>query len=228
MARKAHVAQALVLSLLAHGALGAAVWAAMGHWQSAPAVQHVMVAKMVRLGPARAKELLPERAPPAPAAAAPLDAAAAPAAPATPTPAAKAPESRKAPRPALGAARSTRAALERLKQRAQGSPDGSVDGDAEVAEAGDAYAAVIRTCLKSNFVIEGVDAAQVAGSRALLLLYVQADGRITRHKLLETSGKPAVDAAVRRALQRCAKIAPPPAILQSMLRNEGIQFEFHP
>lgn len=224
MAGKAPLGQAWFLSLLAHGVIGALGWAATAHWRPASPVQRVMVAKIVQLGPARAKELLPERAP---AAAAPV-AEAPPATAAAPAPAAKTLKRAQVRAPPPRTASRTRAALDRLKQRAQGSPQGSVEGDADEAEAGDAYLATVRQCIQSHWVIEGVDAAQVAGGRVVLLLYIQADGRITRHKLLETSGKPAFDAATNRAVQRCGQVAPPPAFLQFKLRNEGVELEFEP
>ena len=68
----------------------------------------------------------------------------------------------------------------------------------------------------------------MANCRALVLLYVQADGRISRHTLLETSGQPAFDKAIGRAVRQCGKVAPPPPSLQARLRNEGIEIDFQP
>ena len=211
--------RAAVASLLLHvGAVsGAAAWA---RYTPAHPAESIMVAKLVRLGPAKPKDQLPDRptqAPPPPEPA-PAPTPAAPAAAAA-TPASVPPDASK---------RAIRDALKRLKKRSQGTSEGSPEGDADEAEVGDRYTGEIYRCLKANYVMQGVEATQVAGRRALVLLFVQADGRISRHRVLETSGLPAFDQAVSRAVQQCAKQAPPPEALALRLRREGLQIDFSP
>lgn len=224
--------RALLRSAVAHALLAAVAIGSGYAWRTPKPAQQVMVTRLVRLGPSKSKDLLPQ-----------LSAAKAPTTPKAPAPdkavkaANKPPEAKAAAAvpsaSAEQAARSksqsdTRAALQRLRQHAIGEVDGSVDGDADVAEQGDRYAAEIYRCVKANYVIEGIEAQAVVGKRALVLLFVQGDGRIASHRLVEGSGLVAFDQAVSRAVRKCGKVSPPPAAWRARLRKEGMEIEFKP
>ena len=92
----------------------------------------------------------------------------------------------------------------------------------------EAYAGELYRCIKRNYVIEGIEATQVQGRRALVSVRVERDGRLGRHRLLESSGLPAFDQAVSRAVSRCGQISPPPPSLVKKLHAEGMDIEFVP
>lgn len=120
-------------------------------------------------------------------------------------------------------------ALERLKEKVQGAKDGAVDGEvseAALAIIGNQYGTEVRRCLRANYTVHGVDEAKVAGLKAVVLIRIQADGKIISHKIEESSGNAAVDQAVERAVQRCGQVPPPPPEIRDTVRDDGFDFVF--
>lgn len=199
-----------------------------------PPPQNALMTKLVRLGTPRPKEYLPRKQEPPPPAPPPPPAAMAPqgAAPVTPVPKNAPP----APSPVHDAGPSaqervesmsrTSKALDRLKQKVDGQADGSVNGDADEAQLGNAYATEVQKCIQRNFVIEGTSPDAVANRKALVLVRIEVDGRFIDNKILEGSGMAAFDEAVRRAVMRCGQVSAPPVPLRSTLRHDGIEVVF--
>ena len=232
--RKApNVGAYLVTSALAHLALllgGMAV----AHWLQRPKpAQQVIVTRLVRLGPQRPKEALPQlnaspkaapdRRPTPERKPAPADVKAVPTAPAKPSPDAKAQAQARAQ-----SRSQAESALARLKREAAGAVDGDVAGESDLAEEGDRYLAEVQRCLHAHYEILGLDSSQTQGLHALVVVRIQADGRIFDHRIAQSSGLSAFDQAVSRAVLGCGRVSPPPAHLQRDARKEGIGIDFTP
>ena len=202
--------------------------------------QAVMVTKLVRLGEVRPKDLLPRMDEPAPPPPSPVVAPApapVPVAPATPSPTAMAPlpvpkAAEKRPvsaRDRINAMSRVSKALDHLKQKVEGTSDGSVEGEvseAALAMIGNRYGTEVEHCLRRNYAFEGIDPAKVAGLKAVIIVLIQADGKITGHRIEQSSGSSIVDQAVERAVVRCGKVSPPPPEIRDLVRA-GIEVEFN-
>jgi TonB family protein len=203
----------------------------------APPPQNVLMTKIVRLGTPRPKEYLPRKEEPPPPAPPPPPAAVAPQTPVPPASPTPVPKSA----PAVGSPvhdngptaqdritqmNKSQSALERLKQKVDGQADGAVDGDSDEAQLGNIYATEVQKCIKSHFVVEGISQDLVVGRKALVLVRIESDGRFIDDKILEGSGMPAFDDAVRRAVTRCGQVSPPPQPLRNVLRHDGIEVVF--
>jgi colicin import membrane protein len=202
--------------------------------------QTPIVAKLVRLGEPRPKELLPRReAPPPPAAEAP---AAAPVeAPPDPSPKAvavpaeqgakPAPKAAAKPGPAVrpgkpGGARLA-SVLSDMKQELQaGRADGAADGDASEAGEGDEYLGLVVRQLR-----QGYRLPTTIGERERLfltgtvVLHIEPDGRVARYELVKRSGNPAFDEALERAVRE-TRLPPPPPALRDLYRRTGLEVLF--
>ncbi len=229
----------LGLALLGHVAIVGlmAAWMALAPNLRPPA-QRAIMTKLVRLGTPRPKELLPRLPEPATA---PTPAAVAPpvSAPPPPLPTHKPVALPTAPKPPkaapvpsakerIRALSRVNQALDRLKQAVDGQHDGSTQGDADAAVAGEAYIRQIDACLHAHYVIEGYAAERVAGRQAQVLLFINAAGRIIKFHLEQTSGLAAFDQAIGRAIRGCGKVDPPPPHLKEQVRRDGIEIVFKP
>jgi colicin import membrane protein/protein TonB len=199
--------------------------------------QRPIVAKLVRLGEARPKELLPRKdeAPPPAAAPEPAPAPApAPAAAPVSVPGPKAVAAPRAARPAAAErsaqprAGGTRLAsvLSQLKQEMQaGSPDGDPLGDSSEA-VGDQYHALVVQALRQNYrlppTISERDRLHLTGT---VVLFIDGDGRILRYEVTRKSGNPIFDDALERAV-RDTRFAPPPAASRDAYRRVGLEVQF--
>jgi TonB family protein len=223
---------AILVSAAGHVALfvfavAFALWRPALHTQP----QNAIITKLVRLGKERPPDWLPRK-------------------PSTPPPAADAP----VPIDVKGAAKPTEhqplptakdrvkqlaqvsSALERLKkQQAAEDPEGSAQGVvggevSSLAEAieGNRYVTEIVNCLKQNYAIEGVSPSSVKNRTALVLVRIERDGSFIESKVERSSGVPAFDRAVERALKLCGRVSPPPASMRDQVRNDGIEVEFQP
>jgi colicin import membrane protein/protein TonB len=199
------------------------------------------VAKLVRLGEARPRELLPrkEAEPPpaaeAPAPAAPAEAAPAPAPKAVAAPAERAPRA-PAPRPAAKPGPSERpgkpgarlaGVLSELQQELQaGRADGSPDGDASEAGDGDQYLGLVVHQLRQGYrlpsTISDKERLFLTGT---VVLHVEPDGRVSRFELVKRSGNAAFDDALERAVRE-TRLPPPPPSLRDLYRRTGLEVVF--
>ncbi len=192
-------------------------------------LEAVLVTKLVRLGKERPKDYLPrlESAPalapePVSTRPAPREQEAAP----PPSPTRVSAESR------LKEMTQVSRALERLRGKTAEVPEGHESGvkdgeakDLASAVAGNLYATEIYRCLKDNYAIFGVNPSAVRDLSVLVLLYIDASGTFTSHRLLRKSGLSAFDAAVERAIKTCGKVSPPPRELRDQVRD-GLEVEF--
>jgi len=238
--RKDRIWPAVVASLAVHAALLAA--GALG--PRGPAIDQDLkpiTARLVRLGEARPKELLPRKEAEAPAPAQAPTPAPAPAAPApVPAPTAVAvPAARAEPKPAspkpaaAGPARAGPTAGSRLsnvlsevRQELQtGSPDGDPLGDSAVGE-GDQYLAAVRLQLRQNYrlpaTISEKERLHLTGT---VVLYVEADGRISRYEITKHSTNPSFDEALERAVRQ-TRLPPPPPDRREAYRRQGVEVDF--
>ncbi len=226
LGRKDRLWPAVLASVAVHVALG--VVAVARRQPALDVYQTPIVAKLVRLGPKKPEEYLPrkEAAPP------PAPAPAAPAAPiaAAPSPKAPQPGRQTAPAPkAAPAAGGSRLAsvLDRMqKEVAQsrwGDPNGDPAGDAEEGTEGDRYVALVRSAIKTNY----QNYVRVPGSlKAVIVLYLEADGRISTWRFQTKSGNDACDGAIDRAVRRTTRLPPPPPDRRDAFRRVGLGFNF--
>lgn len=236
--QKDRIWPAVVASLAVHAAL--LVAAALG--PRGPAIDQDLkpiTAKLVRLGEARPKALLPrkeaEAPPPAQAPSpAPAPAPAAPAPKAVAVPAARAEPKPAAPRPAAaGPARAGPASGSRLasvlsevrQELSAGSPDGDPLGDSAEGE-GDQYLAAVRLQLRQNYrlpaTISEKERLHLTGT---VVLYVEADGRISRYEITKRSTNPSFDEALERAVRQ-TRLPPPPPDRREAYRRQGVEVDF--
>ena len=236
MLRRDRLWPAVVASVVVHAVLGGA--ALYGRGPVIDVGQQPIMARLVRLGEPRPKELLPRKEEPPPSEpgpeAAPAAAPPAPAAPAArPGPAAKAVAATKAPpRPAkerTGAASGGRrlsSVLSGMKQElAAGSPDGDPLGDSSEA-IGDQYLAQVVRALRQNYRVPSTIGEQERlYLKGTIVLFIEPDGRVLRHEFVTRSGNPVFDEALERAV-RDTRLPPPPADARDAYRRRGLQVDF--
>lgn len=224
----------VLVSAALHVVAGCGLYAAcaLGN-HMVPKPQVVMTARLVRLGPARSKDLLPTLA----AAAKPRPAPKPKQPVATPPPpsssnaqAAKAiAQADAAPVKAGQAAlQRTQSALQRLRQINAGELDGDEAGDTDTAAEGDRYDAMVKKCIQDNYVIRGLEKARTSDKEVTMLIRIGASGKITDYHLLKSSGLPGFDADVARAVRGCGSVPPPPMARRDEVRREGLALVFKP
>jgi colicin import membrane protein/protein TonB len=221
-------------------AIGGLVW----HAARSPKIdldQKPIVARLVRQGELRPRELLPRKqAAPAPAPAPEVAVAPAPK-PAAPVPAPAPAPSAKAPaaKPAAPVAAAPRApgtstnalaqALGRIEQeKVYGDPDGDPRGDADEGEAGDQYLALVTRALQDTYVLPStISDRERMHLRATVVLFIEPDGRVSRWSFEDRSGNAVFDAALERAV-RAARLPPPPAGMRDRYRSQGLAVLYRP
>lgn len=228
---------AVALSLAAH-----AVIVGWGLARRPPAPidleQRPIVAKLVRLGEKRPEQYLPrkEAPPPPPAPATPaapaIAAPAKPAAPAAPSAEAKAPPK---PPPPSGTGRAAGTTLASVLSKVQrdvdearwGDPQGDAAGDSETGTEGDRYLALVNRELQANYTLPTtLSRADVLHLKAVVVLVIDASGRILGHSFERRSGNSTYDAALERAIQ-ASRLPPPPPELRERFRRDGLGVNFH-
>ncbi len=185
----------------------------------------VIITKLVKLGKERPKELLPRK-----------DEGSAPAAKPVAVAADKSNDGKVATgKDPAGEKRSLSDALSRLKKSSgedpEGHPEGVVDGEVTSlaqAIAGSRYLTEIYRCVKANYSIEALPRERILGKSVPTVIHVQGDGTLFDIKIKTSSGVPAFDRAVEKAIKRCGKVSPPPADLANEVRTEGLLLEFRP
>jgi colicin import membrane protein len=205
--------------------------------------QKPIVAKLVRLGEERPKQLLPRKdaPPPSPAAADPAPVPVPTTAPSTaPAPtvatakpaATKPPAAKPAAPPARGSGRSLSSVLERVRSEAAqeqyGSPDGDPMGDSSDGEEGDRYLALVKRALDDNWNAPAViSEKERLHLQASIILFIEPDGRITRFSFERRSGNDAFDTALERTV-RSTRVPPPPPDKREAYRSGGIRLTYRP
>ena len=200
-------------------------------------------ARLVRLGEKKPEQLLPQKEAPPPAAPTPaaLPPVAQPEPAAPPSPAAMpAPAARPAPkapaRPATApgkspaAAGGVAAALARMEQQVQrdrwGDPNGDVEGDSDEGSEGDRYMALVQKALHANYTVPTtIPDKERLYLKAVVILWIEPDGHISRWKIEKPSNNPAFDDALERAIRKTSP-PPPPDAQRDAYRNRGIQVTF--
>lgn len=222
LGRRGRLWPVVAASAAVHAALlGAAVMARPG-----PAIdleQKPIVAKLVRLGEEQPREWLPRKeAPPPPPAA--------PAAVPVPGPALSPPQPR-TPGPKrpdrlssiLDQLRREKALGERPRF---GSPTGSPLGESSEAE-GDQYLALVQQALHSNYRVPAtLSDEERLRLTAVVVLYIEPDGRISRFRFEKKSGRPEFDEALERAVRQ-TRLPPPPPESRGRYRDVGLGVRFH-
>lgn len=217
----------LVGSIAVHGALIAAmvgVNLVQPRFHKTP--ENVLTTKLVRLGKERPKDWLPRKVEPLPAAA--ETPVIKPGVETSTENQAKAPSAQER----IKELSKVSSALDRLKKNSEeveGRADGSVDGevtDASLAIIGNKYADEIYRCLKTNYNLEGMDAAALKNKKATVVIRIRHDGTFGQSKIETKSGSSRFDDAVLRAVHRCGKVSAPPRELTERVGEDGIEVEF--
>ena len=203
-------------------------------------------ARLVRLGEKKPEQFLPQKEeapPPAPAPAPPPPPAAEPPPPSpqpapTPAPApaaAPAPKAAARPSPTKGSAppantAGVSAALAKMTQEVQrerfGDPNGDVQGDSDEASEGDRYLALVQRELQRNYQLPTtIPDRDRLHLKAVIILWIEADGSISRWKVETPSGNRAFDDALERAIRK-TRAPPPPDDQRAAYRDRGIQVTF--
>ncbi len=210
----------------ASAAVHAVLLAAAVLARPAPAIdleQKPIVAKLVRLGEEHPREWLPRKeAPPQPPTA--------PAAVPVPGPA-PSPAEPRAPGPK--ADKRLASVLERLQRQKAlgepprfGSPAGSPLGESSEAE-GDQYLALVQQALHSNYRVPAtLSEADRQRLQAVVVLFVEPNGRISRFRFEKKSGRPEFDEALERAVRQ-TRLPPPPPEQRARYREVGLGVRFH-
>lgn len=226
--RRDPIGPVIGLSLVAHVALlGFAIF-----FRPAPIIdlgQKPIVAKLVKLGEKREEKLLPRmEATPAPA----------PAPAAVPIPGAKpVPAAKTAPKPEAKPAKADplAAALNKVRRDQifhpatnEGDPTGDPGGDADHAEAGDRYLALVSKALHDVYHLPAtISQKERLHLAATVVLFIEADGKISRFSFEKKSGNGAFDDALEGAIH-AARVPPPPADLRARFREAGLGVYFRP
>jgi colicin import membrane protein/protein TonB len=107
----------------------------------------------------------------------------------------------------------------------EGRPDGSPDGDAATPGEGDEYLAQVRQLLRQNYRLPTtISERERQFLTGTVVLYIEADGRISRSEVTKRSGNAAFDEALERAVRE-VRLPPPPPERRQLYRN-GVNFEF--
>lgn len=235
LGRRERLWPTVAVSLALHCAfIGTALWAG-SRKAEIDLDQKPIVARLVRQGELRPKELLPRKeATPPPAPREPDPAPAPTPAPAPPAPAkVAAPTPAAAPRPAApakpgpaksGTGNALASAMSRVEkdQPVYGDPDGHPLGDADEGEAGDQYLALVSRALQESYVLPTtISERDRMHLKAVVVLYIEPDGRISRHEFESRSGSAMFDAALERAIQS-ARLPPPPPERRAQYRSQGL------
>ena len=195
-------------------------------------VQNVITTELVRIGKERPKDLLPrkEEPPPEPEKAQPPPQDQPKPDPAPHEKPQPQPDAKPSAKDRLAALSKVQNALDRLKteEEPEGREDGSQYGTVSKALAGNKLASEVVACMKANWTLPGMTAAQVAGKSAVIAVSVQRDGRLSDLDITKSSGDARFDAAVKAAALKCGKVSAPPAEIAEQMRKDGFEVTFTP
>jgi TonB family protein len=204
---------------------------------------HAIAAKLVRLGKPRDPALLPRKQeeppppPPAPKSApvptpAPDPSPSVAAKPAPSVPVAAAPPAAK-PDPTrklddIMKRFSADNAAKAKQEEAIGALDGDREGDAERAEEGDRYLALVQKRIQDRYELPAtIPDAERVGLVTVVVIHIDAAGKIYAAEVQDASSNPSFDAAVQAAIQRTATVPPPPEHMRARVKK-GVGLRFRP
>jgi colicin import membrane protein len=236
LGRRDRMWPAVLVSVAVHGA--GIAWAVAAGGPAIDLEQKPIVARLVRLGEKRPKEYLPRKEEPPPEAAPAPKVPTAPEVAAAPVPTKPGPGPKAPPAPAAkpsppGA--SGRNPLSNVLTRVRkqvdqdrwGDPDGDPMGEASDGEPGDRYLALAKQALEANYELPlTISEKERLYLKALVVLYVEPDGRIARWQFEARSGNPAFDDALERAIRQ-TRLPPPPPEVRERFRKSGVVVNFH-
>jgi colicin import membrane protein/protein TonB len=228
---------AIFASLAVHAAL--AVVAVVRRQPAIDLDQKPIVARLVRLGEKRPEEYLPrkEAEPPPPAPQPVSPPAPVPNAQSAPmTAPGKTAPKEAAPRPpardgAPGGSSSLANVLSRVRKQVDadkrwGDPSGDAMGDSSEGSEGDRYLALVDRAIRANYRVPAtISDRDRMYLKAVIVLYIEADGGLRRWSFAKRSGSPAFDDALERTLQQ-SRFPPPPDDLRESYRRTGVQVTF--
>jgi colicin import membrane protein/protein TonB len=221
----------LALSAFVHAAMFGGAW--VYGQLSAPRVdlsRKPIVARLVRLGEARPRQLLPRKE------AAPRAAAAQPVAVPSAAPGEKAaPASLKQPSREEMMAQALAKITGQVKQKpaepedTEGSPEGSPLGTSLDPEEGDRYLALVRETIMGHYVLPTtISERERLFLRAVVVVWIAPDGKIIRYKFEKKSDHGQFDRALESAMSKIEKFPPPPPPFAPQYRDRGIGLNFAP
>lgn len=109
-----------------------------------------------------------------------------------------------------------------------GQPDGDPEGDAEEAEEGERYLALLRRRLHEHFLLPStIPAQERVRLFADIRVQIQPNGTITSVDFVRRSGNPQFDAALEAAVLRASPVPPPPSHLLRSFPN-GLSIRYRP
>ena len=229
LVRRDRLWPAVVASLAVHVVLGGLAIQRRG--PAVDAGQQPIMARLVRLGEARPKELLPRKEPEVASTesgpeAAPVSAPAPVPGPAARAVAATKPTAKPAERAGASGGRRLSSLLSGMKQElAAGSPEGDPLGDSNEA-VGDQYLAqVVRALRRSYRVPSTIGEKERLYLQGTIVLFIEPDGRVLRHEFVKRSGNPVFDDALERAV-RDTRLPPPPDDSREAYRRRGLLVDF--
>ncbi|MFO0722950.1 MAG: TonB C-terminal domain-containing protein [Myxococcota bacterium] len=112
-------------------------------------------------------------------------------------------------------------------------PEGDPEGDAhgtttDVTNAASGYARDVLRVLQAGYrPPETIPASERPSLKTRVVLFIERNGKISRHEILEPHRNEAFMNAVENLL-RSATLPPPPAALADQLAESGIEVVFHP
>jgi periplasmic protein TonB len=227
----------VLLTLLVHGAIGAVAYVSQVRAEREPeAARDLVVTQLVTLGKPREKFLLPRiTEPPKPKAPAPqIKVTDDPLKPPPPQPKEKEKEPPKPPekpepsndlKRALARARALSNAVP--EESNEGEATGSLEGTANVAQEGDAYATAVHAAIQRNWTAPTglVNEAELAGLRAEVRVTIGPDGRLGEPTMRRPSGNQYFDDSCIGAVKATGQVPPPPPAVAAKFRR-GILLEF--
>lgn len=233
------------VAVLLHVGVVAAALVLPGLLETKVVARKPVIARLVAQGKPRPKGQLPRKERPPPPGAAPLATPAAPtSAPSlAPSKAARGPSKGKPPprsqpsrqelmRRALAMAGANtdgpRPRDEAPLAEREGLPEGSPEGTATDAQAGDKYFTEVHDAILANYVLPSViSERERLYLKASLVAFIGPDGSLLKHQILKPSGNALFDQALEAAVKK-TKLPAPPAELRQSLRDEGVELNFKP
>jgi TonB family protein len=216
-----------IVTIALHVAIIAAILIGHAHRAESIAIpRDFMVAKIVRLGKKRDKNLLPtipvQPTPTAPDNAVKL----------TQNETAKASKTEKKPPDAkpgdLKKALAHAKMLEQMQKQEdqEGDPHGSPGGNSDTAGPGDLYATAVYKAYNEQWNIPNV--VQGKNLAARVRIFIASDGKVIDAKIIGSSHNGPLDDSVTEVLARVKKLPPPPGNLALRFERSGLVLEFAP
>lgn len=109
-----------------------------------------------------------------------------------------------------------------------GMPDGDPMGDAEKAEEGERYLALVQRRLRDHYVLPStIPEAERIRLSARVRIHIERSGRIARYEIERASGNPQFDAALEAAVTKASPLPPPPEhLLRSYSEGFPVLFRY--